>query len=163
MRCHFPLLCHTRCALVSWAALYMLVCALYVLTPITASAKSVYDGQSPITDKELLAFMEVLPHFRAWAISTKEEAHPIVRDGKADFLYSPKAAEWVTQRGWAPARFFNVMGRAAAALSIVAEGNDISAQGPPDMPTVTPQELALARRHLAALLKAGNDAPPIKR
>lgn len=157
MRRSFSMLYHTG------AVFVCALCLLSVLSPIRVFAQSVYDGQPPVTDKELVALMEDLPQFRAWAISTKEEAHPVIRGGKADFLYSPKAAEWVTQHGWEPRRFFSVMGRAAAALSIVAEGNDISTQRPPDMPAVTSQELALVRRHLAALLKAGSDAPPIKR
>lgn len=143
-----------------------LCCALVLClgaTPLLA--KSVYDNQPPMTDKELVAFMETLPHFRAWAASSKEDAHPSVdkKTGKADFLFSPKAAEWVKVRGWEPARFFAVMGRAAAALTMVEEGNDISSNRPPDMPSVTEAELNLVRRHLAGLLKAGNDAPPINR
>ena len=132
---------------------------------VTASAKSVYDNQPPMTDKELVGFIELLPHFRAWAASSKEEAHPSVdkKSGKPDFLYSAKAAEWVKMRGWDAARFFSVMGRAAAALAMVEEGNDISSNRPPDMPTVTPGELDMVRRHLAGLLKAGSDAPPINR
>lgn len=144
-------------------AVLCVVLALCVLSAATAFAKNVYENQPSITDKELLSFMELLPHFRAWAASVREEAHPIIKAGKADFLYSAKAAEWVQVRGWEPSRFFCVMGRAAAALSLVAEGNDATAQRPPDMPSVTPQEIALVRRHLAALLKAGSDAPPIKR
>ena len=76
-------------------------------TPATAN---VYAGQPAVTEKELLAFAEVLPRFRAWARDGHEEAHPVVRAGKADFLYSPQAAEWVTAQGWQPARFFCVMG-----------------------------------------------------
>ena len=135
------------------------------LTAVPATAKSVYENQPPMTDKELVAFIEILPHFRAWAASSKEEAHPRVdkKSGVPDFLYSAKAAEWVKVRGWDPARFFSVMGRAAAALAMVEEGNDIMSNRPPDMPTVSPEELELVRRHLAGLLKAGSDAPPINR
>ena len=127
-------------------------------TPATAN---VYAGQPAVTEKELLAFAEVLPRFRAWARDGHEEAHPVVRAGKADFLYSPQAAEWVTAQGWQPARFFCVMGRLAAALVIVEEGNDMGTR-PADMPSVSPEELALARRHLGTLLTAGGDAPPIR-
>lgn len=130
----------------------------------TAHAKTVYDKQAPFTDKELVSFMEMLPHFRAWAASSGEEAHPTVSsDGKADFVYSRKAADWVKARGWDPVRFFSVMGRAAAALAIVEEGNDLVTKKPTDMPKVTEDELDLVRRHLASLLRAGSDAPPIKR
>ena len=126
--------------------------------PATAN---VYAGQPEVTEKELLAFAELLPQFRAWARAAREEAHPVVRDGKADFLYSPNAAEWVTGKGWQPARFFCVMGRLAAALVIVEEGNDMGSR-PADMPSVTNEELALTRRHLGLLLTAGGDAPPIR-
>lgn len=122
---------------------------------------NVYAGQPAVTEKELLAFAELLPKFRAWARAGHEEAHPVVRAGKADFLYSPNAAEWVTARGWQPARFFCVMGRLAAALVIVEEGNDMGSR-PADMPSVSGEELALTRRHLGTLLMAGGDAPPIR-
>lgn len=127
----------------------------------TPAADNVYAGQPAVTEKELLTFAEVLPRFRAWARDGHEEAHPVVRAGKADFLYSPRAAEWVTAQGWQPARFFCVMGRLAAALVIVEEGNDLGTR-PADMPSVSPEELTLARRHLGILLTAGGDAPPIR-
>ena len=126
--------------------------------PATAN---VYAGQPAVTEKELLAFANLLPQFRAWARTAHEEAHPVMRDGKADFLYSPNAAEWVTAKGWQPARFFCVMGRLAAALVIVEEGNDMGSR-PADMPTVTNEELDLTRRHIGTLLTAGGDAPPIR-
>lgn len=127
-----------------------------------ASGGTVYDNQPPFTDKELVSFMEILPHFRAWAASSAEEAHPTVsKSGKPDFMYSRKAAEWVKARDWDPARFFSVMGRAAAALAIVEEGNDNMTKKPTDMPQVSESELDLVRRHLASLLRAGSDAPPI--
>ncbi len=127
-----------------------------------AAASTVYAGQPAVTEKEVLAFAEILPRVRAWARDGHEEAHPVVRGGKADFLYSPRAAEWVTSQGWQPARFFCVMGRLAAALVIVEEGNDMRGTRPADMPSVTPEELALVRRHLGILLTAGGDAPPIR-
>ncbi|WP_300127752.1 hypothetical protein [Desulfovibrio sp.] len=126
-----------------------------------AATANVYAGQPAVTEKELLAFADLLPQFRAWARAGQEEAHPVVRDGKADFLYSPNAAAWVTAKGWQPARFFCVMGRLAAALVIVEEGNDMGSR-PADMPSVTNEELALTRRHIGTLLTAGGDAPPIR-
>lgn len=127
------------------------------------AASSVYDKQPPVTDKELIDFLEVLPQFRAWAKANNEEAHPILRNGKADFLYSPNAAAWVQEHKWNPVRFFCVMGRMAAALSIVEEGNDMSGARSKDMPEVSEGELALARRHLGSMLKAGGDVPPINK
>lgn len=129
----------------------------------TNSNASVYDKQPPVTDKELLDFLELLPQFRTWAKSNNEEAHPILRNGKADFLYSPSAAAWVQEHKWNPVRFFCVMGRMAAALSIVEEGNDMTGARSKDMPAVSEGELALARRHLGTMLKAGGDAPPINK
>ena len=119
--------------------------------------------QPPVTDKELLDFLDLLPQFRSWAKSNNEEAHPILRNGKADFLYSPAAAAWVQEHKWNPVRFFCVMGRMAAALSIVEEGNDMTGARSKDMPAVSEGELALARRHLGTMLKAGGDAPPINK
>ena len=124
---------------------------------------NVYEKQPPVTDKELLDFLELLPQFRTWAKSSNEEAHPILRNGKADFLYSPSAAAWVQAHNWNPVRFFCVMGRMAAALSIVEEGNDMSGARSKDMPEVSEGELALARRHLGTMLKAGGDVPPINK
>lgn len=123
---------------------------------------SVYDNQPPVTDKELQQFLDILPQFRAWAKSGHEEAHPVLRNGKADFLYSPQAARWVQTHRWDPVRFFCVMGRMAAALAIVEEGNDVHVRAK-DMPVVSEEELALARRHLGSILKAGGDVPPLSR
>ena len=39
----------------------------------------------------------------------------------------------------------------------------MSGTRPRDMPGVTEEELALARRHLGTMLKAGGNAPPINR
>ena len=78
-------------------------------------------------------------------------------------MYSPNAAAWVQEHKWNPVRFFCVMGRMAAALSIVEEGNDMSGSRSKDMPEVSDGELALARRHLGTMLKAGGDAPPINK
>lgn len=126
-------------------------------------ASTVYEKQPPVTDKELLNFLEALPQFRAWAKANNEEAHPTLNDGKADFMYSPQAAAWVQQHGWDPVRFFCVMGRMAAALAIVEEGNDMTGVRSKDMPEVTEGELALARRHLGTMLKVSTDVPPISR
>ncbi|MDD4702650.1 MAG: serine/threonine protein phosphatase [Desulfovibrio sp.] len=124
---------------------------------------TVYEKQPPVTDKELLSFLDVLPHFRSWAKANNEEAHPTLNNGKADFKYSPTAAAWVQQQGWNPVRFFCVMGRMAAALAIVEEGNDMNGVRSKDMPEVTEGELALARRHLGTMLKVSGDVPPISR
>lgn len=150
------------------AVLFVSSCALIIasflfITSNESSAKSVYDDQPPLTNKELVSFIELLPHFRAWAIPNNIKAHPTVNKiGKADFIYSKEAAQWVTSKNWEPARFFSVMGRAAAALAVIEEGNDLLTRRPTDMPTVTDAELHLVRQHLGSLLKAGRAAPPIK-
>lgn len=131
--------------------------------PAPSPSVNVYEKQPPVTDKELLDFLELLPQFRAWAKGNNEEAHPILRNGKADFLYSSSAAAWVQAHNWNPVRFFCVMGRMAAALSIVEEGNDMTGARSKDMPEVSEGELALARRHLGTMLKAGGDVPPINK
>lgn len=129
----------------------------------TSTPSTVYEKQPPVTDKELLSFLEVLPSFRTWAKTNNEEAHPTLTNGKPDFMYSPQAAAWVQQQGWDPVRFFCVMGRMAAALAIVEEGNDMNGVRSKDMPEVTEGELALARRHLGTMLKVSGDVPPISR
>lgn len=128
----------------------------------SASARnSVYAGQPPITEKELLAFVDILPQFRNWARAQREEAHPVLRGGEADFLFSQRAGEWVSEHGWDAPRFFCVMGKMAAALVIVEEGNDMKGTRPADMPDVAPQELSLARKHLGELLRVSFQAAPM--
>lgn len=120
-----------------------------------AKGATVYDRQPPVTEPELAEFIITLPKFRAWARQNHEEAHPIVNpSGQPDFLYSPKAAAWVKDNGFEPARFFCIMGRMAAGLVIIEEGNDLKETRPRDMPDVDQQEVSLARRHLGELLTA---------
>ena len=133
----------------------LLLCGLTVAAPAGADAAAVttvYDGQGPVEEKELLRFLEVLPQFRGWARENRIEAHPVARKGKADFLYADEAARWVEARGWDARRFFCVMGRMAAALVIVEEGNVLQVR-PRDMPVVDKAEVELARKHLGSLLK----------
>lgn len=123
---------------------------------------NVYAMQKPITEAELLEFCDVLPRFRSWARQNHEDAHPIVNaKGEADISYSPSAAQWVKNNNFAPARFFNIMGKMASCLFIIAEGNDLGAARPKDMPKVGDADIALARRHLGELLAAGGAPAPI--
>lgn len=134
------------------------------LPPAKAQTKgaTVYAGQPPITEAELLAFIALLPRFRAWTRQNHEEAHPIVTpQGKPDFLYSPKAAEWVKNQNFNPVRFFCAMGRMATCLAIIEEGNDLQTTRPADMPQVDKSEVILARRHIGGLLTAGGNPTPI--
>ena len=82
-------------------------------------------------------------------------------EGKADFLYSDKAAQWVKEKGWDARRFFCVMGRMAAALVMVEEGGNSMAR-PKDMPEVSKAELELARKHLGSILKASMDNAQVR-
>lgn len=124
-----------------------------VPSPCAAAAvTTVYDGQAQVEEKELLRLLDMLPRFRSWARENRIEAHPVVRRGKADFLYPEEAARWVEAQGWDARRFFCVMGRMAAALTIVEEGNELQTR-PRDMPVVDKAEIELARKHLGSLLK----------
>ncbi|WP_300732978.1 serine/threonine protein phosphatase [uncultured Desulfovibrio sp.] len=141
----------------------LLLCAMLASAPLSipstaqaAAVSSVYDKQPDVTEKELFQFLDLLPQFRQWTRAEKEEAHPILRKGKADFLYSDKAAQWVKEKGWDARRFFCVMGRMAAALVMVEEGGNSMAR-PKDMPEVSKAELELARKHLGSILKASMD------
>ena len=81
----------------------LLLCGLTVVVPVdveAAAVTTVYDGQSPVEEKELLRFLDVLPQFRSWARENRIEAHPVARRGKADFLYPDDAARWVEAKGW---------------------------------------------------------------
>jgi len=122
-------------------------------------APDVY-AQNAYTEKELIRFIESMPHFRAWVQASKAKVHPVVNAaGKPDFTYTPEAAAKARELGWEPRRFFCLLGRSAAALYLVGEGTDLVLALPPDMPTVTDAEMALVRKHLAALLRAGSDGP----
>lgn len=121
---------------------------------------TVYDKQGPVNEKELIRFLELLPQFRAWASARQEEAHPFLTKGKPDFKYSTEAAGWIQKKGWDARRFFCVMGRMAAAVVVIEEGNDFKGTRPADMPTVSQKEIELARTHLAELLQAGGAAAP---
>jgi len=128
-------------------------------TQSSAQAQDVY-AQGPYTEKELVRFIESVPHFLAWAQSSKAKAHPMVNAaGKPDFAYTPEAAAKAQELGWDPRRFFCLLGRIAAALYLVEEGVDMLHEMPPDMPTVTEAEMALARKHLASLLRVGAGGP----
>ncbi len=131
------------------------------------SLPSLADGlyqQPPFTETELNQFIDTLPRFREWVKANKEKTHPIVNDnGEPDILYSEAAAETVRAAGWKPERFFCVMGRAAAAVAIIQQGNAITKTPPIDMPNVSDDELDLVRRHLPTLLKAVNQTPTPKK
>jgi hypothetical protein len=135
--------------------------------PATAAAETrtalpapdVY-AQNPYTEKELVSFIESMPHFLAWVRVSKAKVHPAVNAaGRPDFAYTPEAAAKVRELGWEPRRFFCLLGRTAAALYRVEEGADLANALPPDMPTVTDAEMALVRKHLASLLRAGAGGP----
>lgn len=121
---------------------------------------TVYDRQPLVTEEELNNFIVLLPQFRSWAKKSGEEAHPIVNAaGQPDFQFSSKAAGWVKGHGFEPARFFCVMGRMAAGLAIIEEGNDLPGSRPMDMPPVDQKEVNLARKHLGELLTAAGARP----
>jgi hypothetical protein len=117
-------------------------------------------AQSAFTEKELVRFMESMPRFLAWMRAGTAKAHPVTNAaGKPDFAYTPDAAAKTQELGWDPRRFFCLLGRTAAALYLVEEGTDLIQALPPDMPTVTDAEVALVRKHLASLLRAGAGGP----
>lgn len=117
---------------------------------------TVYDNQPPVTEAEILSFVELLPKFRNWARQRGEEAHPVVSpSGQPDFVYSKSASEWIRQHNFNTRRFFCIMGKLAAGMVIVTEGNDYGGMRPTDMPEVSKGELELVSRHLGVLLKAG--------
>ena len=99
---------------------------LLLLTVLPASAETLYN-HPPFSEKELNQFIADLPRFRAWIKTNKEKAHPIVNEaGEPDFLYSKNAAGYIEAAGWKPERFFCIMGRAAAAVAIIQQGDAIT-------------------------------------
>lgn len=134
-----------------------------VIAQNTSDFSSVYDQQPVISEKEVKSFIILLPQFRSWTRENGEEAHPILtKNGKPDFLYSRTAGDWVLAHNFEPRRFFCVMGKMAAAMVIVEEGNDYKGTRPPDMPPVTSEELDLARKYLGELLAASGPPLPLK-
>ena len=121
---------------------------LLLLTVLPASAETLYN-QPPFSEKELSQFIADLPRFRAWIKTNKEKAHPIVNEaGEPDFLYSKNAAGYIEAAGWKPERFFCIMGRAAAAVAIIQQGDAITKEPPVEMPNVSDDELDVVRRNL---------------
>ncbi len=118
---------------------------------------NVYENQPDFTEEELLRFIRHLPDFRAWMRQQNEKAYPIVKKGKPDFHYAPAAAQWVEFRGWDARRFFCIMGKSAAALVLVSEGEQAKKLYR-DMPRPSKAECELVQKHMGELLKAGNDA-----
>ena len=108
------------------------------------------------TEEELMRFIRHLPDFRTWMRQQGEKAYPVVKKGKPDFHYSPAAAQWVSFRSWEPRRFFCIMGRSAAALVLVSEGEQAKKLYR-DMPKPSKAECELVQKHMGELLKAGND------
>ncbi len=133
-------------------------------SPVPVSrSNTVYANQPPVTEKEVSSFIEILPRFRIWARKNGEEAHPVVSiNGQPDFLYSDNAAKWIASQNFDPPRFFCIMGRLAAGLVIVEEGNDYKGTRPADMPPVDPQEVRLVRKHLGELLAVSGPPGPIR-
>ena len=124
-----------------------------------APSPDVY-AQDAYTEKELVRFIESMPQFLAWVRASKAKAHPTVNAaGKPDFAYTPEAAAKAQELGWEARRFFCLLGRTAAALYLVGEGMDAVQALPPDMPAVTESEMALVRKHLGSLLRAGTGGP----
>ena len=119
---------------------------------------TVYDNQPAITEKELNHFIKLLPLFRSWTRENAEEAHPILsKSGKPDFQYSAKSSIWVKEHGFNVKRFFNIMGKTAAAMVILEEGNDYHGTRPVDMPSVSARELELVKTHFSELQNAGRN------
>lgn len=134
------------------------------ITPgLPVAGATVYDKQPPVTESEIISFVSLLPQFRAWARAQGEEAHPVVSSsGQPDFTYSSKASDWVQSHNFNSRRFFCIMGRLAAGMVIIEEGNDFKGTRPQDMPEISSAELELVRRHLGELLNASRNVPPVK-
>ena len=132
----------------------LLLMLMLVLAFPLISVADFYD-QKPMTEAELLKFIDDMPHYLAWARQHNEQAHPSLDEqGRPAFAYSAAAAARVEQMGWKAERFFCVMGRTAAALAL--GGRKATRDKPVDMPMVSPAELNLVRRHMDALETLGN-------
>ena len=116
---------------------------LLLLTVLPASAETLYN-QPPFSEKELSQFIADLPRFRAW-------------------IKTNNAAGYIEAAGWKPERFFCIMGRAAAAVAIIQQGDAITKEPPVEMPNVSDDELDVVRRNLPGLLKAISPAPTPKK
>lgn len=133
--------------------------ALFLLTAPHAHAAGGFYDQPPFDGAELSRFIDDFPRFRDWAKRAPdlgEAPHPAVdANGQPGFAYSANAAAEVERMGWKPERFFCLMGRSAAALAVIEEGDALTgANRPADMPLVTDAETELVRRQLSSLLRA---------
>lgn len=137
------------------APLACICLGLLLLTAPQARAAGFYD-QPPFDNAELTRFIDDFPRFRDWVKRAGEAPHPSVgADGLPGFEYSAAAVAELERMGWMPERFFCIMGRSAAALADIEEGDALAgANRPADMPQVTPAETELVRRQLASLLRA---------
>ncbi|MBG3876182.1 hypothetical protein FVW20_03845 [Desulfovibrio oxamicus] len=137
------------------APLACICLVLLLLTAPEARAAGFYE-QPPFDNAELTRFIDDFPRFRDWVKRAGEAPHPSVgADGLPGFEYSAPAAAELERMGWKPERFFFIMGRSAAALADIEEGDALAgANRPADMPQVTPAETELVRRQLASLLRA---------
>ena len=155
----------TRAGNLAWVARLLGCAALILVCGVLPSRAADLYAQPRVTAAELDRLIDDLPQFRDWLRANGETAHPVLTpDGRPGFLYSPRTADHVGQLGWEPERFFCVMGRAAAALAIIEQGQEIRDRLLADMPEVAPEELDLVQDRLPALLRAveadaGNGAP----
>lgn len=123
-----------------------------------AFAGSGFYDQPPLRELELQRFIDTFPVFKAWVRSSGERPAPGTdANGAPTFTWTEPVAAKVRELGWEPERFFFVLGKTAAGLAIIENGDAYAGpQRPADMPPVTPGELALIQRDLVSLLRITN-------
>lgn len=123
------------------------------------AAEAGFYAQPPMAEAELARFIDSFPAFKAWSRTTGDRPAPSLdASGNPGFTWSEGAAAKARELGWQPERFFFVLGKAAACLAVIENGEDYSAKArPPDMPPVSKEEVAAVQRHLVSLLRTTSE------
>lgn len=123
------------------------------------AAEAGFYAQPPMSEAELARFIDSFPAFKAWSRKTGDRPAPSLdASGNPAFTWSEGAAAKARELGWQPERFFFVLGKAAACLAVIENGEDYSAKArPPDMPSVSKEEVAAVQRHLVSLLRTTSE------
>lgn len=130
----------------------------FTLTAAHAAEGGFY-SQPPMSEPELMRFIDTFPKFREWSRTSGDRPAPMTDGaGNPSFTWSEAAAAKVTALGWQPDRFFFVLGKAAACLAVIENGATYKDAGrPPDMPPVTDGEIAIVQRNLVSLLRVTSE------
>lgn len=127
-----------------------------------AQAVTVYENQPPVTDKELVGFLEILPRFRAWARSIRKRPIRSCATVRRTSSIRPKRRNGCAPR--AGTRYAFSASWAAWPRPWSLWRRQRHERHPPARHARRHRGRAgSGRRHLGTMLKAGGNAPAINR